>query len=57
VTLITVNILKLIFVANKYLMRPALSFVFSAVVRTWKRFTFTFQTYKSGVISLDRYAM
>jgi len=55
--LITVNILKLIYVANKYLMRPALSFVLVAVVRIWKRFTFTFQTYKSDVISLDRYAM
>lgn len=56
-TLITLNIWKIIYVANKYLKRPALSFVPSAVVRTWERCTFTFQTNKCDVISLDEYAM
>jgi len=50
-------ILKLFYVASKYLMRPALCFVLSAVVRNWKRCTSTFQTYKSDVISLDGYAI
>jgi hypothetical protein len=53
----TLNILKLIYVANKYLMRPALRFVLSVVVRTWKRCTFTFQTHEKDIISLDGYAM
>jgi len=38
-------------------MQPALSFIHSAVVRTWKRCTFIFQTNKGNVISLDGYAM